>query len=877
MGESLKCVDQLGETSVVPPLRKRVHARNPALRKFFAIIIVLLLWALPCLGSSLRVSSGSNARLATEVEADYTTSHVFINELANESVPFTIVFDPQTMGVASAEVFTNLNRRDRAALDANGDGIEDGILPPDGNKIPAGDDHNYYKAYAMQPSSGGYMLTLHATKCGAYRLTARYHLNSDPSGVYHWYSAELNARGLPKRDYAIVVSPSTARDIQMYEVDVLTVDATGTSASQRSNFTELVSGPSAGSGPLFSLAYLKSLGLNTLWLLPIHPAGIDGRQTDPNTHQPYNVGSPYAVKNFFAAMPLMAKAFSPGGTPATNDTPSGRAQAMSEFQQLVQAADAQGINVMLDAPFNHSAHDVELAATGNQYWGGATPATEIRAVEARFFSHLNEYDMRASSAADIARAPDRDDFGKWPDTFDIYYGRYAALVRNASEMGNYTNEGDWFDYSVGTEGSAGQGNGHFDGITQHVWRYFGDYLQFWLTQTGYPLNASGASLSSDVGIDGLRGDFGQGLPPQCWEYIINRTRTRKWNFIFMAESLDGGPVTYRSARHFDILNENLIYNLHHVQSTSDFRGAYDSRRSAYGFALVLLNTSSHDEDSYKNPYEALLRFAVNNTIDGVPLISAGQELGLTGTVVPPNDSNAAEGPPFGYDIYFAPFDPNKRIPQFMTFNSMMPLWRALGNNPPSSTPLWASYAAIANVRRSSAALRSPNRAYLNLLNNTPHEQIFSVAKFERRNADPATSDVVFAFVSLQVGQNVQTPSGNWFNLNVDEDHDGVNDFGIKSDHLYNVKNIAAYTGHDAHRRDAWLWPSPRPGSDLLKNGIFVSLNRVPTNASDWASAPWEAQYLKLFDVTNSPNAGERNRPPSHAASPSATIPARQAN
>jgi glycosidase len=876
MGEFLQCVGRLGGTSVVPPLRKRVHARNPASRKFFPIILVLLLWALPCWGSSLRVSAGSNSRLATEVEADYTTSHVFINELANESVPFTIFFDPQTMGVASAEVFTNLNRRDRAALDANGDGIEDGILPPDGNKIPAGDDHNYYKAYAMQPTSGGYILTLQATKCGAYRLTARYRLNSDPPGVYHWYSAELNAQGIPNRDYAIVVSPSTARDIQMYEVDVLTVDATGTSPSQRSNFTELVSGPTAGSGPLFSLAYLKSLGLNTMWLLPIHPAGIDGRQTDPNTHQPYNVGSPYAVKNFFAAMPLMAKAFNPGETPATNDTPSGRAQAMSEFQKLVQAADAQGINVMLDAPFNHSAHDVELAA-GNQYWGGATPATEIRSVEARFFSHVNEYDMRASSASDIALAPDRDDFGKWPDTFDIYYGRYAALVSNSDEMGNYTNEGDWFDYSVGAESSAGQGNGHFDPITQHVWRYFGDYLQFWLTQTGYSLNASGASLSSNVGIDGLRGDFGQGLPPQCWEYIINRTRTRKWNFVFMAESLDGGPVTYRSARHFDILNENLIYNLHHVQSTSDFRAAYDSRRSAYGIALVLLNTTSHDEDNYKNPYEALLRFAVNNTIDGVPLISAGQELGLTGTVVPPNDSNAAEGPPFGYDIYFAPFDPNKRIPQFMTFNSMMPLWRALGNNPPSSTPLWSSYAAIANARRSSAALRSPNRAYLNLLNNTPHEQIFSVAKFERRNADPATSDVVFAFVSLQVGQNVQTPSGNWFNVNVDEDHDGVNDFGIKPDHLYNVKNIVAYTGHDAHHRDAWLWSSPRPGSDLLKNGIFVSLNRVPTNASDWASTPWEAQYLKLFDVTDNPNAGKRNQPHSHAANPPAMVPPRQAN
>src|SRR5262249_41072459 len=178
----------------------------------------------------------------------------------------TIFFDPQTMGVAAAEIFTNLNRRDHAALDANGDGIEDGIVPPDGNRISAGDDSNYYKAYKMQPTNGGYILTLQATKCGAYRLTARYRLNTDPARIYHWYSGELNGQSIPKRDYAIVVSPSSVRQFQMYEVDVLTVDATGAAPSQRSTFTDLVSGPPAGSAPRFSLSYLKSLGLNTMWL-----------------------------------------------------------------------------------------------------------------------------------------------------------------------------------------------------------------------------------------------------------------------------------------------------------------------------------------------------------------------------------------------------------------------------------------------------------------------------------------------------------------------------------------------------------------------------------------------------------------------------------
>ena len=68
------------------------------------------------------------------------------------------------------------------------------------------------------------------------------------------------------------------------------------------------------------------------------------------------------------------------------------------------------------------------------------------------------------------------------------------------------------------------------------------------------------------GIDGLRCDFAQGLPSEFWEYCINKTRGVKWNFVFMAESLDGYRTTngskrhgvgYRSARHFDVLLSDI--------------------------------------------------------------------------------------------------------------------------------------------------------------------------------------------------------------------------------------------------------------------------------------------------------------------------------
>jgi glycosidase len=795
----------------------------------------------------LKVSAGSATPLATAVEADYSTSHLFVDEVAGDRVPITVFFDPQVLNVESAEIFTNLNRRDRAIKDADGDGIEDGIKPPPGDGVLASDDRNYYQALPMLGVAGGYRLTILATKCGAYRLTARYRLRGDPPGTHRWYSNETNAQGILKRDHALVVSPRTARDVQLYEVNPLTIIATGTAPDQRGTFADLA----AGRGPRFNLSYAKQLGVNMLWMLPIHADGIDGRQTNPATGRPYTIGSPYAVKNFFTVMPLLAKGFTPGNTPAANDTAAGRIQAMADFRGFVQAADAQGVGVMVDAPFNHAAHDAELGAAGQQNWGSAssTPTSEIRNVEARFFSRSGTYDRRASAAANIAVAPDRFDFGKFNDVFDIYFGRYAALVPTAdpSQEFNYQSEGDWFDYSIGQEDAEGAGNGHFDALTQKVWSYFGDYVQFWLTQTGYPPNATGASLDSTAGIDGLRADFGQGLPPPCWEYIINRSRSRKWNLVFMAESLDGGHVTYRSARHFDVLNENIIFGLHHARTTDDFRALYDQRRASYGAALVLLNTSSHDEDNYKDPFEGLLRFAVNNTIDGIPLISAGQELGLRGTIVPPNDSDPNQGPPFGYDLYETNF--GKQIPQFKEFNSLMPLWRAAARNGSDAAHLHNLFAAIGTARQSSPALRSTNRIYLNLKDNTVHGQIFSIAKCERRNASPQDQDVVFAFVNLVRGADVATPGSSAFNVDVDADRDGVNDFGIRPDRFYNVKNLAAYTEIDPHRRDTLLWGAGRKGSDLLANGIPVQLHRVPSDRDGWTNAPYEAQYLKLIDVT----------------------------
>ena len=729
------------------------------------------------------------------VNANYTSTHFFVDEVAGDSRPVSIAFAPGQANVTHVEVFTNLDRRDRAQLDANGDGVEDGILPPDGNLATVGDD-NYFTAYTMANAGGGsYTLTLPARKTGAYRLTARWKVSGDPA--WRWYTNG------DRRDHAIVVSPESARAINLYEINVLNIESTdntpGDSSddfANRSTFEDLHDAPNAphqGANNRWNLDYVHNLGCNWLWFQPIHPIGIEG--------QSYYPGSPYAVKNFFEVNPLM----SVGNT---------RAAAMQAFQDFVSAADYKGIGVMLDAPFNHTAPDAEIAAPGVPLFGG-TAATEIRNQEARFYSQSGNYGARASSAGSIAVAPDRNDFGKWEDVRDVFFGNYSALVSlNPQDNGNQNNEGDFFDFT----------NANFDAITRNTWKYFAAYTLHWLDKTGVP---AGSDLATQTarGIDGLRADFAQGLPPQVWEYIVNKTRTRKWNFVFMAESLDGGAVTYRSNRHFDILNENIVFPLASATAAADYRNIFESRRSAYGQALVLLNTTSHDEENYVDPFQALVRYAVTNTVDGAPLIFPGQELGISRT--------------YGYQSYETNF--GKQIAHFKTFNSMMPAWTDTSF---ANKQLYPVYSGIGQARMFSPALRSPNRWFLD--GDGGNSKVYAVAKYQQDGAAPAVSDVVLAFANLDrdsdQSDNFKIPASLATRL------------GLKDTRRYNVKNIAAYLGADSSRRDIWLWNGSAgyTGAQLKSTGISVFLKKVPTTDDAWTTAPFEAQYLKVYDVTQLP-------------------------
>ena len=142
--------------------------------------------------------------------ANYTTSKLFVDEVAGTGVPLAVAFRPDAGNLTAVEVYTNLNNRDRAGGDADGDGVDDGILPPPGELVVAGSDLHYYAAHPMADAGGGnYTLDLSANKTGAYRLTARFKTSDaiaengfDPNRwIYYSNASESNPGG--RRDHAI--------------------------------------------------------------------------------------------------------------------------------------------------------------------------------------------------------------------------------------------------------------------------------------------------------------------------------------------------------------------------------------------------------------------------------------------------------------------------------------------------------------------------------------------------------------------------------------------------------------------------------------------------------------------------------------------------
>jgi hypothetical protein len=754
-------------------------------------------------------------------DANYGLLRYFLNEPAGDEEEITVILQPNTgtNALTDVELFSNLNRRDFVVLP----GEED----PD--SVTTTSATTYYRAYPMSSIGGGqYRATIKVNKCGVYRINARYRVNG---GDYVYYTE--NAL---RRDCVVVASPTKAHELVMYELNPMTAEAQDTTFAGRSTFEDAYK-VNTEFADAISTSKLSQLGVNMIWLQPIHPIGSEGRQTDPLTGSPYDPGSPYAVRNYFKVNSVL-------GDPATPE------RAMTEFTNFVQAMDGSGIGVMLDGTFNHSAWDCEVAQPAVDMFDWASdPAAYIRSVKPDWYSKVDNYDEGAThfesmSVNDIATAPDRCDFGKWSDAVEFHFGNYDCLVAKGPADTNWAWSSQWFSRYLFEYDDLEP----LSDATKDLWEYFAYYPIYWLEKTGHPQGTD--KLESYRGIDGLRCDFAQGLPNQFWEYTINKTRSLKWDFLFMAESLDGyrtvngSPhhgVGFRSSRQFDILNENLVFFWRDNffaqyagggtnygtpnRTTSAIKPQFDDRKTAFMNSPILLNLTSHDEIFPTYDQASLFNaYAAVSAMAGVPMMMYGQEAGAQNNYSIYNRGDEID-PKNNWEIYEVNF--GKGIPNFKRYNCMTSVWYQCQQY---MTNLLGAYGRVSKARQNSPALQSQNDYFLSKTEGGYDENIFAVAKYEAAGVSAASQDVVFVFVN----NDSQTTNSRASLFSLDADINGNNWFGIIDDHTYTVVDLASTTPTTP------LWDPPKLGSEF-KTNFYVGLNGAPMDGT-------QVQFLKLIDT-----------------------------
>ena len=88
------------------------------------------------------------------------------------------------------------------------------------------------------------------------------------------------------------------------------------------------------------LPRIKTLGMDFIYLLPIHPIG--------KIHRKGSVGSPYSISDYYAVNPEFG----------TED----------DFKTLIEAAHKEGLKVMIDVVYNHTSHDAVLLSQHPEWY-----------------------------------------------------------------------------------------------------------------------------------------------------------------------------------------------------------------------------------------------------------------------------------------------------------------------------------------------------------------------------------------------------------------------------------------------------------------------------------------------------------------------------
>lgn len=189
---------------------------------------------------------------------------------------------------------------------------------------------------------------------------------------------------------------------------------------------------------------IKSLGVDILYLLPIHPIGQKDKKG--------SLGCPYSIQNYREVNPEY-------GT-------------LEDFKALIKATHEHDMKLMIDVVFNHTSRDSHLLKTHPEWF--------YRNEAGEFANHV----------------------GDWSDITDFDYTKDSAL-----------------------------------------WDELIDTLKYW----------------ASLGVDGYRCDVASLVPIDFWLRARDEVAKIKPDFLWLAESVHGGFVTYIRSLGYEAASDSEVF------------------------------------------------------------------------------------------------------------------------------------------------------------------------------------------------------------------------------------------------------------------------------------------------------------------------------
>ncbi|MBI5326463.1 MAG: alpha-amylase [Ignavibacteriae bacterium] len=377
------------------------------------------------------------------------------------------------------------------------------------------------------------------------------------------------------------------------------------------------------------LPYMHSLGVNTIYFLPITSIGVDGKKG--------TLGSPYAIKNPYKLDDNLSE-------------PALGISVEDELQAFVEAAHLIGMKVIIEFVFRTASVDSELALEHPDWFYWLKEDIEVRESGSIDKSKYGPPIFSEEELVEIKYKVEKNEFNKLPSPPESYLDFFTEtpdkVIKENNKITGITKKGekckipsafaDWppdDTQPVWSDVTYLKLFNHpdFNYIAYNTVRMYDEEL----SDEKYKVTALWENVCNIIpnyqkkfNIDGVMIDMGHALPSALRQEIVNRAKMLNPNFVFWEENFLMNQKSVEDG--YEAVVGYLCFDMDKPDKVKEFIGIL----SKVGFPIPFFGTP----ETHNLPRAAtrgggvqFSKFAwtLINLIPGIPFIHSGFELGET--------------------------------------------------------------------------------------------------------------------------------------------------------------------------------------------------------------------------------------------------------